>query len=183
MTQWTAERIPLWVSPAAGEALDSWLEAYGRRLAVTGGQFARFVDPSCGDPRSMVRMLTDAERGALSWHTGLTPAALDAMTFKRFDGVVVTIDPLGRTITRPPAWRHSGAHSRSSLPGRGRRTMAAVLAAAVDVRLPAPPAAAPRSLRRMRAGTSTLDADQRRPLAAEAASAHDGYRTPVPVQS
>ncbi|MEV6671076.1 TniQ family protein [Streptomyces sp. NPDC051162] len=99
-------------SPAAGEALDSWLEAYGRRLAVTGGQFARFINPSCGDPRSMVRMLTDTERGALSRRTGLTPAALDAMTLKRFDGVVVSIDPVDRTIARPPAWRHSGAHSR-----------------------------------------------------------------------
>lgn len=73
MTQWTDGRIPLWVPPVEGEALDSWIEAYARRLAVTGGEFTRFLGLSGTDPRFMVRRLTDTEHHALASRTGLTP--------------------------------------------------------------------------------------------------------------
>ncbi|MGW1616113.1 TniQ family protein [Streptomyces sp. NPDC002285] len=112
MTRWTDERIPLWVPPVEGEALDSWIEAYARRLAVTGGEFTRFLGLSGTDPRFMVRRLTNAERDALARRTGLTPEALAAMTLDRFDGVTVAIDPDNRTMGRPPAWRHYGSRSR-----------------------------------------------------------------------
>lgn len=112
MTQWTDGRIPLWVPPVEGEALDSWIEAYARRLAVTGGEFTRFLGLSGTDPRFMVRRLTNAERDALTRRTGLTPEALAAMTLDRFDGVIVAIDPDDRSMGRPPAWRHYGSRSR-----------------------------------------------------------------------
>lgn len=35
MTGWTATRIPIAVAPLPGEALDSWLGAYARRLRTT----------------------------------------------------------------------------------------------------------------------------------------------------
>ncbi|MFJ1551586.1 TniQ family protein [Streptomyces sp. NPDC088246] len=112
MTRWTDERIPLWVPPVEDEALDSWIEAYARRLAVSGGEFTRFLGLSGTDPRFMVRRLTDAECDTLARRTGLTPEALAAMTLDRFDGVTVAIDPDKRTIGRPPAWRHYGSRSR-----------------------------------------------------------------------
>ena len=112
MTRWTDERIPLWVPPVEGEALDSWIEAYARRLAVTGGEFTRFLGLSGTSPRLMVRRLTNAERDTLARRTGLTPEALAAMTLDRIDGVTVAIDPDNRTMGRPPAWRHYGSRSR-----------------------------------------------------------------------
>ncbi len=51
MTRWTDERIPLWVPPVEGEALDSWIEAYARRLTVSGGEFTRFLGLSGTDPQ------------------------------------------------------------------------------------------------------------------------------------
>ncbi|MHA5052504.1 TniQ family protein [Streptomyces sp. SD15] len=112
MTQWTDGRIPLWVPPADGEALDSWIEAYARRLTVSGAEFVRFIGLPHADPRFMVRRLSDTERHALASRTGLTPEALAAMTLDRCDGVMVTIDPDDRTMGRPPAWRHYGSRSR-----------------------------------------------------------------------
>ncbi|MEU9322792.1 TniQ family protein [Streptomyces canus] len=112
MTRWTDERIPIWVPPVEGEALDSWIEAYARRLAVTGGEFTRFLGLSGTSPRLMVRRLTNTERDTLARRTGLTPEALAAMTLDRFDGVTVAIDPDDRTMGRPPAWRHYGSRSR-----------------------------------------------------------------------
>ena len=112
MTRWTDERIPLWVPPVEGEALDSWIEAYARRLTVSGGEFTRFLGLSGTDPRFMVRRLTDTECDTLARRTGLTPEALAAMTLDRFDGVTVAIDPDKRTMGRPPAWRHYGSRSR-----------------------------------------------------------------------
>ncbi|QHY98255.1 Bacterial regulatory helix-turn-helix protein, lysR family [Streptomyces sp. S4.7] len=112
MTRWTDERIPLWVPPVDGEALDSWIEAYARRLAVSGGEFVRFIGLTTADPRFMVRRLTGTEHDALARSTGLTPEALAAMTLDRFDGVIVAIAPEDRTMGRPPAWRHYGSRSR-----------------------------------------------------------------------
>ncbi|WP_329143059.1 TniQ family protein [Streptomyces sp. NBC_01456] len=112
MTTWTPDRIPLWVAPVEGEALDSWLEAYARRLAVTGGEFTRFIGLSCTDLKLMVRRLTPVERDVLSRHTGLASTALDTMTLDRFDGPIVAIQPDDRALNRPPAWRYYGSRSR-----------------------------------------------------------------------
>ena len=111
MSAWTADRISIWVPPLDGEALDSWLEAYARRLRTTGAEFTRFLGLTA-HPKMLVRTLTTVERATLSRSTGLSSTALTRMTLERFDGPVVAINPQDRAMKRPPAWRHYGSRSR-----------------------------------------------------------------------
>jgi hypothetical protein len=36
VSTWTAERLPITVAPLPGEALESWIAAYARRVHATG---------------------------------------------------------------------------------------------------------------------------------------------------
>lgn len=112
MTRWADERIPIWVPPIVGEALDSWLEAYARRLRVTASEFLHFL--GLPDPREnlMVRRLTGRERDVLARTTGIPPDELATLTLEPWDGSVVSIDPDDRSLGRPRAWRHYGNHTR-----------------------------------------------------------------------
>lgn len=112
MTEWTDERIPLWVPPVEGEALDSWLAAYSRRLRTDVSQFLSFVGLHGTRPNHMVRCLTARERHVLSERTGLAQEGLMAMTLEPWDGVAVTIDRPTRRLIRPPNWRHTGNTTR-----------------------------------------------------------------------
>lgn len=112
MTQWTDERVPLWVPPLPGEALDSWLEAYARRLFTTTPEFIRFLGMTNAQPALMVRRLTDPERNTLARRTGAAPDGLTALTLEPWDGLAVSIEPAARLLGRPPAWRHHGNHTR-----------------------------------------------------------------------
>ncbi|MFE3547145.1 TniQ family protein [Streptomyces kronopolitis] len=112
MTEWTDERIPLWVPPVEGEALDSWLAAYSRRLRTDVSQFLSFVGLHGARPNHMVRCLTERERHVLSERTGLVAEGLIAMTLEPWDGVAVTIDRPTRRLIRPPNWRHTGNTTR-----------------------------------------------------------------------
>lgn len=112
MTEWTDERIPLWVPPVEGEALDSWLAAYSRRLRTDVSQFLSFVGLHGTRPNHMVRCLTERERQVLSERTGLAPERLIEMTLEPWDGVAVSIDRPTRRLIRPPNWRHTGNTTR-----------------------------------------------------------------------
>jgi hypothetical protein len=110
VTGWTDARIPITVPPLAGEALDSWIEAYARRLHTCSRGFLNHLGLSGCQPRHMVMLLTDTERDTLATATGTAPTRLDAMTLARFDGVAVTLNRNRRTAEHPPAWRrHSGS--------------------------------------------------------------------------
>jgi len=106
---WTAARIPIVLNPVPGEAIDSWIEAYARRLRTCSrGLLDSLGLP--GSPRHMVMVLTDIERDVLAAATGLDPDLLDAMTLHRFDGIAVTINRRRRIAEHPPAWRrHTGS--------------------------------------------------------------------------
>ncbi|MFB7635040.1 TniQ family protein [Streptomyces sp. NPDC056149] len=112
MTAWPDERIPIWVEPTAGEALDSWLEAYSRRLSTSMPEFVRFLGLPGARLNRMLRCLTEHERQVLSRRTGLSSARLTAMTLEPWDGLAVTIDRQTRRLIRPPLWRHSGNNTR-----------------------------------------------------------------------
>ena len=108
--QWGERRLPITVPPLAGEALDSWIEAYARRLQTCSrGLLNHLGLPGC-QPRHMVVLLTDTERDTLAAATGTDAATLDAMTLRRFDRVAVTINPRRRIVEQPPTWRrHTGS--------------------------------------------------------------------------
>lgn len=108
--RWGERRLPIAVPPLAGEALDSWIEAYARRLQTCSrGLLGHLGLPGC-QPRHMVVLLTDTERDTLAATTGTDPGALDAMTLRRFDRVAVSINPARRIVEQPPTWRrHTGS--------------------------------------------------------------------------
>ncbi|MFE4330041.1 TniQ family protein [Streptomyces sp. NPDC056831] len=112
MTTWPDERIPIWVEPAAGESLDSWLEAYSRRLSTSMPEFLQFLGLRGARLNHMLRCLTEHERQVLSRRTGLSSDRLTAMTLEPWDGLAVTIDRQTRRLIRPPLWRHSGNKTR-----------------------------------------------------------------------
>ncbi|WP_149828921.1 TniQ family protein [Streptomyces tailanensis] len=112
MTAWSDERIPIWVEPTEGEALDSWLEAYSRRLSTSMPEFVRFLGLPGTRLNRMLRCLTEHERQVLSRRTGLSSDRLTAMTLEPWDGLAVTIDRQTRRLIRPPLWRHSGNNTR-----------------------------------------------------------------------
>lgn len=109
---WTAERIPIWVPPVPGEALDSWMEAYARRLAVPAAGFLDLIGLPKAKPQLMVRRLTPGECRVLSLRTGVAPDRLVQMTLEPWDGLVVTIGEGNRQMLRPPAWRRYGSETR-----------------------------------------------------------------------
>jgi len=102
---WTPQRLPITLPPIPGESLDSWLEAYARRLRAGSRDLLTHLGLTGSTPEHMVTMLTEPERRALSAATGLSPHTLTAMTLQPFHGIAVSIDPARRSVTHPPAWR------------------------------------------------------------------------------
>ncbi|MFE3144998.1 TniQ family protein [Streptomyces scopuliridis] len=110
--QWTEKRIPIWVQPLPGEALDSWLEAYARRLKVTAHALLNFIGLPGSSPARMTERLSGREGEVLSEVTGLSPQALAAMTLEPYEGLTVAFHSGKDGMNRPPAWRYYGTHSR-----------------------------------------------------------------------
>ena len=74
---------PLRVSPAAGEAIDSWLERIAHRCRVTWQELRITqggVIPSGSDADRWMGSLTVEQCTALNLFTGMDPLALRAMT-------------------------------------------------------------------------------------------------------
>ncbi|MET8337815.1 TniQ family protein [Streptosporangium canum] len=113
MRAWRNGDLPVFVPPLPGEALDSWLEAYARRLRVTIHAFISFIGLLGSRPGMMTQRLTLRERDALQRATGLAPQALVAMTLEPYDGLTVTFDKKRPTaMRRPPHWRSFGSSPR-----------------------------------------------------------------------
>jgi len=107
VTSWAGGQIPITVPPLPGEALDSWIEAYARRLRCTGREFLDLAG-ACPDRSTLPHLavcLTSTQAAALARATGVGAAALTAMTLQPFDGIAVTIIPGTATQGHPPAWR------------------------------------------------------------------------------
>ncbi|MFE1130489.1 TniQ family protein [Streptomyces albidoflavus] len=112
MTLWTPDRIPLAVTPLAGEALESWIGAYARRLRVTNSAFLDAVGLPGARTSHLALRLTAEEAAALERATGVERQALTSMTLEPYDGLAVAILPDRRKLARPPAWRFSGSRAR-----------------------------------------------------------------------
>jgi hypothetical protein len=109
---WTAGRLPIAVMPLPGEALESWIGAYARRLHTTNSGFLETVGLAGARTNQMGLRLTGTEATALQRATGIPLPVLTAMTLEPYDGLAVTIHPNRRRLTRPPAWRFSAARTR-----------------------------------------------------------------------
>lgn len=112
MIAWSGDRIPIWVEPLPGEALDSWLAAYARRLAAAEVDLLALLGLPEARFEFMVRALTSREQEAISRRTGVGPAGLSAMTLEPWNGLVITLDTKTRQLGRPPTLLHTGRYSR-----------------------------------------------------------------------
>src|SRR5439155_17025579 len=102
---WAPHRLPIVLDPLPGEGLDSWLEAYARRLRACSGDLLDHVGLAGATLTRMVTTLTTAERDILGAGTGIAPHVLTSMTLQPFHGIAVTVDPARRVVVHPPAWR------------------------------------------------------------------------------
>ncbi|WP_405018655.1 TniQ family protein [Kitasatospora sp. NBC_00070] len=102
---WSPDRMPIFVPPIPGEALDSWIEAYAFRLRINASGLLSFLNLNRSQTRRMVVALTEHELGALSRATGVAPADLTRMTLSPQDGISIAIRPQTRGLARSPTWR------------------------------------------------------------------------------
>ncbi|MFF1690828.1 TniQ family protein [Streptomyces sp. NPDC058254] len=108
---WSADRIPISVKPLPGEALESWISAYARRLRTTDSGFLETVGLTGVRTHQMALRLTDPEAVALQRATGVPLPVLTAMTLEPFDGLALLIlRDRRRLASRSPAWRLSGGN-------------------------------------------------------------------------
>lgn len=105
MTAWGAQRLPIRFDPSPGEGLDSWLEAYARRLTTSSRDLLDHLGLTNSTLAHMVTTLSHHEREILSAATGLAPTVLTGLTLAPFDGVAVTIDAATGSTGHPPTWR------------------------------------------------------------------------------
>lgn len=112
----SVDTIAIRLSPVPGEALDSWLEAYARRLysgmsdifhlALAPAEYPGQV------PERLRRLLwlSPAECSALSSVSAIPEPRLNEMTMAYYDGILVSIDEVNRTLRRSHWWsRASGS--------------------------------------------------------------------------
>jgi hypothetical protein len=113
VSAWTPDRLPITVTPLPGEALESWIAAYARRLHATGsGLIAHLGLESSRIPHMALR-LHDHEAAALERATGVSGQALAAMTLQPHDGLAIAITPGRRALAaRFPAGRFGNARTR-----------------------------------------------------------------------
>ena len=110
---WSAGRIPISVKPLPGEAMESWISAYARRLRTTDSGLLETVGLTGARTHQMALRLTDTEAASLQRATGVPLPVLTAMTLEPFDGLALLLLPNRRRLaSRSPAWRLSGG-SRS----------------------------------------------------------------------
>jgi TniQ len=87
--------LPIGVSPAAGEALESWLATLAKRLDISWGDLLALVLPTAGrSPRrfNLTAHLDETETVAISAATGVEQTTVEALTLARLDGALLTID-------------------------------------------------------------------------------------------
>jgi hypothetical protein len=101
--------LPVRLAPLPSEPLDSWLEAFCRRLEVTTGMLLAALGLRAhphelhGVPDYTV-LLHPAEARRLADAAGVEVARLHAMTLRRYDGHVVRVNQDNRTVARSAWW-------------------------------------------------------------------------------
>jgi hypothetical protein len=105
---WTRTRLPIAVAPLPGEAFDSWIEAYARRLRTSPADLLTLARlPKEGHGRLFPNhtvMLNDSEAGLLTDLTGIPADHLHELTLRRFDGHALTLNPQYRSLARVDRW-------------------------------------------------------------------------------
>ncbi len=113
MKAWTADRLPIAVAPLAGEALESWIAAYARRLRTTSNALIRHLGLGRSRIHQMAVRLHRHEAALIERGTGVSRQALTAMTLEPYDGLAVAIDRDRRALAaRFPAGRFGTARAR-----------------------------------------------------------------------
>lgn len=113
MSGWTTDRLPISVAPLPGEALESWIAAYARRLHTTGNDLIAHLGLGGSRIAHMALRLHDREAAVLERATGVSRQALAAMTLQPHDGLAIAITPGRRALApRFPAGRFGDARTR-----------------------------------------------------------------------
>jgi TniQ len=113
LSRWTPDRLPISVAPLPGEALESWIAAYARRLHTTGNDLIAHLGLDGSRIAHMALRLHDHEAAALERATGVSRQALAAMTLQPHDGLAIAITPGSRAqAPRFPAGRFGNARTR-----------------------------------------------------------------------
>ena len=71
MSAWTPDRLPIAVAPLPGEALESWIAAYARRMRTTSNQFISHIGLGSTRIGQMALRLREHEAAALERATGV----------------------------------------------------------------------------------------------------------------
>lgn len=87
-------RLPLRVEPLAGEGIDSWLEATATSMHTTVGALARLAGLSVAARLPWIRWIGPDEVKALEAATGVSGAAIQAMTLQSYDNRALRLDPV-----------------------------------------------------------------------------------------
>ena len=96
--------LPLRVTPAPGEALDSWLEAVAIRYDLSLGEITRAVGiPHSVRPRWMTK-LARRELQSLSLTTGLSSECFESMTLNHFHQAALEVDHLSGHLMSTFPW-------------------------------------------------------------------------------
>lgn len=114
MSTWTPGRLPISVvAPLSGEALESWIAAYARRLHTTGSDLLAHLGLGGSRIAHMALRLHDHEAAVLERATGVSRQALAAMTLQPHDGLAIAITPGRRALAaRFPAGRFGTSRAR-----------------------------------------------------------------------
>lgn len=103
----SARTLPIRLAPLPGEALDSWVEALGRRLStalrdllpgVGLTQHHRASDHPNNVPRRWHVLLRSAETASFAEATGIDPATITSMTLAHYEGRALRIDHATRRV-------------------------------------------------------------------------------------
>ena len=101
------------MAPLPGEALDSWIAAYARRLRTTTNDLITHLGLGGTRINQMTLRLHEHEAASLEQMTGVDRQVLPAMTLAPYDGLAIAIHPARRALlARFPAGRFSGASAR-----------------------------------------------------------------------
>jgi TniQ len=113
VSTWTADRLPISVAPLPGEALESWIAAYARRLHTTGSGLIAHLGLGGSRIAHMALRLHDHEAASLERATGVSRQELAAMTLEPHDGLTITITPGRRALAaRFPIGRFGTGRAR-----------------------------------------------------------------------
>jgi len=110
---WTADRLPIAVAPLPGEALESWIAAYARRLHTTSDGLIAHLGLGGSRVSQMALRLHEREAAILERATSVSGRVLAGMTLEYYDGLAIAIHPGRRALlSQSPAGRFGAARAR-----------------------------------------------------------------------